>query len=93
MFLQKVDVSFSSTFLVLLRFRVFRSDGDSKTLKKTFCKKIVSLVGGWVWDLVKVTGGPSICFGPAPRAAWLPGSTSETQVHTRAQVSTAAPPT
>jgi hypothetical protein len=32
------DVSFSSTFLVLSRFRVFLSDGSSKTLQKTFCK-------------------------------------------------------
>ena len=29
------DVSFSSTFLVLSRFRVFLSDGSSKTLQKT----------------------------------------------------------
>jgi hypothetical protein len=36
------DVSFSSTFLVLSRFRVFFSDGSSKTLQKTFYKKIVS---------------------------------------------------
>ena len=36
------DVSFSSTFFVLSRFRVFLSDGSSKTLQKTFCKKIVS---------------------------------------------------
>jgi hypothetical protein len=33
------DVSFSSTFFVLSRFRVFLSDGSSKTLQKTFCKK------------------------------------------------------
>jgi hypothetical protein len=33
------DVSFSSTFFVLSHFRVFFSDGSSKTLKKTFCKK------------------------------------------------------
>jgi hypothetical protein len=32
------DVSFSSTFFVLSRFRVFLSDGSSKTLPKTFCK-------------------------------------------------------
>jgi hypothetical protein len=36
------DVSFSSTFFVLSRFRVFFSDGSSKTLQKTFYKKIVS---------------------------------------------------
>jgi hypothetical protein len=55
MFLQKVhveknpekndrsfDVSFFSIFLVLSRFRVFLSDGTSKTLQKTFCKKTVS---------------------------------------------------
>jgi hypothetical protein len=24
------------------------------------------MVGGWVWDLVNVRGGPSICFLPAP---------------------------
>jgi hypothetical protein len=52
MFLQKVHVenfsqnfdknfddSFSSTFFVLSRFWVFLSDGSSKTLQKTFCKK------------------------------------------------------
>jgi hypothetical protein len=33
------DVSFSSTFFVLSHFRVFFSDGGSKTLQKTFCKK------------------------------------------------------
>jgi hypothetical protein len=33
------DVSFSLTFLVLSHFRVFFSDGSSKTLQKTFCKK------------------------------------------------------
>jgi hypothetical protein len=33
------DVSFSSTFVVLSHFRVFFSDGSSKTLQKTFCKK------------------------------------------------------
>jgi hypothetical protein len=36
------DVAFSSTFLVLSRFRVFLSDGSSKTLQHTFCKQIVS---------------------------------------------------
>jgi hypothetical protein len=36
---KKIDVSFSSTFFVLSRFRVFLSDGSSKTLQKTFCKK------------------------------------------------------
>jgi hypothetical protein len=35
------DVSFPSTFFVFLRFRVFLSDGSSKTLQKTFYKKIV----------------------------------------------------
>jgi hypothetical protein len=48
-FLQKVqnfqnfdknfDVSFSSTVFGLSRFRVFFSDGSSKTLQKTFCKE------------------------------------------------------
>jgi hypothetical protein len=33
------DVSFSSTFFVLSRFRVFFSDGSSKALQKTFYKK------------------------------------------------------
>jgi hypothetical protein len=32
------DVSFSATFFVLSRFRVFLSDGSSKTLQKRFCK-------------------------------------------------------
>jgi hypothetical protein len=32
------DVSFSSTFFVLSRFRVFFSDGSSKTPQKTFYK-------------------------------------------------------
>jgi hypothetical protein len=36
------DVSFSSTFFVLSRFRVFFSDGSSKTPQKTFYKKVVS---------------------------------------------------
>jgi hypothetical protein len=36
------DVSFSSTSFVLSHFRVFFSDGSSKTLQKTFYKKIVS---------------------------------------------------
>jgi hypothetical protein len=36
------DVSFSSTFFALSHFRVFFSDGSSKTLQKTFCNKIVS---------------------------------------------------
>jgi hypothetical protein len=35
-------VSFSSTFFFFSRFRVFLSDGSSKTRQKTFCKKIVS---------------------------------------------------
>jgi hypothetical protein len=33
------DVSFSSTFFVLSHFRVFFSDGSSKTLQKAFYKK------------------------------------------------------
>jgi hypothetical protein len=33
------DVSFSSTFFVLSHFRVFFSDGSSKTLQKTFYNK------------------------------------------------------
>jgi hypothetical protein len=33
------DVSFFSAFFVLTRFRVFFSDGSSKTLQKTFYKK------------------------------------------------------
>jgi hypothetical protein len=41
-FRQKFEVSFSSPFFVLSRFRVFFSDGSSKTPQKTFCKKIVS---------------------------------------------------
>jgi hypothetical protein len=36
---QNFDVSFPSTFFVLSRFRVFLSDGSSKPLQKTFCKK------------------------------------------------------
>jgi hypothetical protein len=36
---QNFDVSFSSTSVVLSRFRVFFSDGSSKTLQKTFYKK------------------------------------------------------
>jgi hypothetical protein len=36
---KKFDVNFSSTFFVLSRFRVFFSDGSSKTQQKTFCKK------------------------------------------------------
>jgi hypothetical protein len=36
---KKIDVSFSSTSFVLSRFRVFFSDGSSKTLQKTFFKK------------------------------------------------------
>jgi hypothetical protein len=36
---KKIDVSFSSTFFVLSRFRVFFSDGSSKTLQKTFYKR------------------------------------------------------
>jgi hypothetical protein len=39
---KKFDVRFSSTFFVLSRFRVFFSDGSSKTQQKTFYKKIVS---------------------------------------------------
>jgi hypothetical protein len=31
-------------------------------LKKKPRKKKVGGVGGWVWDLVKARGGPSICF-------------------------------
>jgi hypothetical protein len=38
-------------------------------LKKKAKKKKVGGVGGWVWDLVKARGGPSICFLAAPRAA------------------------
>jgi hypothetical protein len=33
------DVSFSSAFFVLSHFRVFFSDGSSKALQRTFCKK------------------------------------------------------
>jgi hypothetical protein len=36
---KKFDVSFSPTTFVLSQFRVFFSDGSSKTLPKTFCKK------------------------------------------------------
>jgi hypothetical protein len=36
---KNLDVSFSSIFLVLLRFPVLLSDGSSKTLQKTFYKK------------------------------------------------------
>jgi hypothetical protein len=36
------DVSFPATFFVLSRFQVLLSDGSSKTLQNTFCKKIVS---------------------------------------------------
>jgi hypothetical protein len=39
---QKNRCQFSSTFFVLSRFRVFLSDGSSKTLPKTFYKKVVS---------------------------------------------------
>jgi hypothetical protein len=38
----KVDVSLSSPFLVLSHFRVFLSDGSSKTRKKARYKKNVS---------------------------------------------------
>jgi hypothetical protein len=34
------DVSFSSTFFVLSHFRVFFSDGSSKTLQKKSCRKV-----------------------------------------------------
>jgi hypothetical protein len=33
---KKIDVTFSSTFLVLSRFQVFLGDGSSQTLQKTF---------------------------------------------------------
>jgi hypothetical protein len=36
---QNFDVSFSSTFFVLSRFRVFLSDGSSKALQKTLYKR------------------------------------------------------
>jgi hypothetical protein len=36
---KKFDVSFSSTFFVLSRFRVFLGDGSSTALQKTFYKK------------------------------------------------------
>jgi hypothetical protein len=36
---KKFDDSFSSTFFVLSRFRVFLSDGSSKTLQKTYYQK------------------------------------------------------
>jgi hypothetical protein len=39
---KNLDVSFSSTFLVLSRFRVFLSEGSSKAVQKTFCEKNVS---------------------------------------------------
>jgi hypothetical protein len=39
LFPKKFDVSFPSTSFVLSRFRVILSDGSSKTLQKTFCKK------------------------------------------------------
>jgi hypothetical protein len=39
---KKFDVSSSSTFFVLSRFQVLLGDGSSKTLQKTFYKKIVS---------------------------------------------------
>jgi hypothetical protein len=38
-FQQHFDVSFSSTSVVLSRFRVFFSDGSSKPLHKTFYRK------------------------------------------------------
>jgi hypothetical protein len=37
---QNFDVSFSSAFLVLSRFRVFLCDVSSKTPPKPFCKKL-----------------------------------------------------
>jgi hypothetical protein len=39
---QNFDGTVCSMFLVLSRFQVLRSDGSSKTLQRTFCKKIVS---------------------------------------------------
>ena len=56
------DVSFSSTFFVLSRFRVFLSDGSSKTLQKTFCKKIVSKSFYKNIDQKSKTDFFSICF-------------------------------
>jgi hypothetical protein len=47
------DVSFSSTFFVLSRFRVFFSDGSSKPLKAEHVSQIVSLL---MWE----------CDGPRP---------------------------
>jgi hypothetical protein len=59
---KKIDVSFSSTFYVLSRFRVFFSDGSSKTQQKMFCKKIVSKSFYKKFDQKSKTGFFSIFF-------------------------------
>jgi hypothetical protein len=59
---KKFDVSFSPTFFVLSRFRVFFSDGSSKTLQKTFYKKIVSKSFYKKFDQKSKTDFFSNCF-------------------------------
>jgi hypothetical protein len=41
-------------------------NAQKRTLKKSQEKKS-RMVGGWVWDLANVRGGPSIFFWAAPR--------------------------
>ena len=48
-----------------------------KRTKKKKSKKKSQGVGRWVWDLVKVRGGPSIFFLAAPRLGTIPRKTSD----------------
>jgi hypothetical protein len=70
------DVSFSSTFFVLSRFRVFLSDGSSKTLQKTFCKtnrqKVFSEAQG-VWErrMLKWAGSSGVQSSGLAPGSWV----------------------
>jgi hypothetical protein len=60
-----IDMDFcKNTFVVFLNSPCRET---SKNVLKTNQEKKTRMVGGWVWDLANVRGGPSIFFWPAPR--------------------------
>jgi hypothetical protein len=83
---KKVKKKLTSNFLVKILEKVFDMDflqkyfygvfelplprNAQKRTKKQSQEKKVGGVGGWVWDLLKARGGPSIFFLAAPRLSF-----------------------
>jgi hypothetical protein len=75
---KKIEEKLTSTFCKNIFFMVFLNSPYRETpknvLKKSQEKKIGWWVGGWVWDLANIRGGPSIFLaGPSSLHALLAG--------------------